>query len=600
MQIRLDETYNAEHAKQNTQLPVSSANTAGLKEGDVIMASVERIEGDALLLRVSGGALLRAALQSESLFGLGDAIEANVSRSGDSFMLTVINVTHPIAPTMPEIAARTVQPQALPEMLAVMSRNPGMDAMMARFLANRGIPDTTENLAALTQLSRGGSVGSLLGRILDVISQPDSSLLPQGDTAEEALSQQYRTPQPFTGDAETQQAEAHAPEGAQPQSGAAAAQQGDTAPRIAQPAAQQSVGTPVNTAPEAAQSVGAPAQPQAAQATAGTPEQPAATQSAPAQQEAPQGTTTASASAQQGEVASPAAQPQAGIYKVEESAEQPQAAVPPAEQAAAQPNAQAAQPEAAVAQPGSLEVLAQPEQAAVQPGTEVQAKKSVRPEMEQTEIPVSGKETAQKEEIKARIGNTIRELLIRPEEQSGEHIKKTVDELPMALKTLKSMLIQSDINNKEIYLKGADQTLRQMDLADKAMKFEHMQLPVVLRDGDYRTAELFVFRQPERRKAEGEAGTTILVALDTQHIGRVEALIKESGGGISLEFRLEQPEIAESLKQKTGAIAQAAEAGGYRLTGIRFAGLEKRTTVLNAGEANPEAGRATYGIDVTI
>jgi putative IMPACT (imprinted ancient) family translation regulator len=180
-------------------------------------------------------------------------------------------------------------------------------------------------------------------------------------------------------------------------------------------------------------------------------------------------------------------------------------------------------------------------------------------------------------------------------------MKKTAGEMPQEIKSLKSLLLQSDIRSKESCLKTADQALKQMDLADRTIRFEHMQLPVAVGDNECRTAELYVFRNRGSRKSSGEAGITILVALDTQHIGRVETLVREAGGGVSLEFRLEQAGAAEAFKRNSAHLAEAVEAAGYRLTDMRFAELEKKTTVLNAGEVvRLDAGGAPGGVDVRI
>ena len=103
------------------------------------------------------------------------------------------------------------------------------------------------------------------------------------------------------------------------------------------------------------------------------------------------------------------------------------------------------------------------------------------------------------------------------------------------------------------------------------------------------------------QKRTAEAGLSILVALDTEHMGRVETLIRQEGGGISLEFRLQEPAMTEAFKKNSRPLQEAVEAAGYSLTGMRFAGLEKKTTVLNAGEmVSLDAGDASHGIDVQI
>jgi Flagellar hook-length control protein FliK. len=201
----------------------------------------------------------------------------------------------------------------------------------------------------------------------------------------------------------------------------------------------------------------------------------------------------------------------------------------------------------------------------------------------------------------ARIGELIRSIFIWPDTQTGRSVKKTATELSQTVGTLKSALVQSDINNKEVCIKLADQAQRQLELNNRTVPFEYMQLPVALKDGQYQTAELFVFKRQGKQKTSGEAGFTILVALDTQHIGRVETLIREAGGSVSLEFRLEQPETMDMFKRNEKALERAVDAAGYRLTGLRYAGLETKTSVLNAAEtAGMEAGDAAEGVDVRI
>jgi hypothetical protein len=213
-----------------------------------------------------------------------------------------------------------------------------------------------------------------------------------------------------------------------------------------------------------------------------------------------------------------------------------------------------------------------------------------------TEVPEKAEVSAER-----RIAETIQNMTIRPDHPDGAEMKKISRDIPREISTLKSLLVQSDMKDKEGYLKRIDQTQRQMEMADRTLRFEHMQLPVTDRAGEYRTAELYIFRNRSGRRDAGEAGVAILVALDTRHIGRTETLIRESEGSISLEFRLERADAAEIFKGQTGALAQAVEAAGYRLTGVRFTGLERRTSVVNAGEAaGVDRGKAPHGVDVRI
>jgi len=162
------------------------------------------------------------------------------------------------------------------------------------------------------------------------------------------------------------------------------------------------------------------------------------------------------------------------------------------------------------------------------------------------------------------INKMIQELFLRPDEQMNTEIKKMATEIWLALKTLKSQLNQTDIKNKELCLKSIQAAIRQIEVAESALRFEHMQIPLAVRDGEYQTAELYVFRRKGGQKNADSPGISIVVALNTQRIGRVEAMVREVGGNVSIEFRLEQTDIAESLKRNSARLTQSIEAAGYR------------------------------------
>ncbi len=258
------------------------------------------------------------------------------------------------------------------------------------------------------------------------------------------------------------------------------------------------------------------------------------------------------------------------------------------------------QPQQAQAQSARTQLSGLPAQAEEEPlvgaAAPVKADKAVS-----EDVRTDGAAAEARGENNARIKDIIRGIFIRPDAQTGGSIKKTVAELPQTVKALKSALVQSDINNKEVCLKCADQALKQMELGSRTVPFEYMQLPISMKDGEYRTAELYVFKRKGGKKTSGEAGLTILVALDTQHIGRVETLIKETGSSILIEFRLEQPETTDMFKSNELALEKAAIAAGYRLTGVRYAGLETKTSVFNAaGLMDDDAGSPAEGVDVRI
>jgi hypothetical protein len=554
MHISIGETENSGRASRAAQIPVPSANGAKLKNGDVIIAAVERIEGDTLTLRASDGTLLRAALQAGLSLAQGDVIEALADRSGERCLLHMLNVSRGGAAAA-DGEAQTVSQPVLSGMLSMMKQNPGMEADTARFFAKNNIPASAENLAALAQLSEGDGIGALLGRILGFLAPPDEALAPSAATFDDGTS---------APDTPTQQDGVnHADPGAQ---------------------RSRSETTPSGQAGEAG---GAP---EAVQTGNGVPE------SAQAPDRAPEG-------AQAGSIVPEKTQTAGSVPEEVNNATAPAGAKP--QDAAAQSHQTDAQPRDTVILDTSAKETDDASRA--MPDSVRQAETPKDQPLQRNHVQTSAATAQGKPEavaqgrLSARIGGLIRSIFVRPDALTGEQVKKSARDIPETLGELKYLLVRSDIKNKEPCLEIVDQALRQMELAERDVRFEHMQVPVYAKNGAHQTAELYVFRHLHKRQESGGAGFSILVALDTRYIGRVEALIRETDGNISLEFRLEQAEAAQMFKRSAESLEQAVQTAGYRLTGMRFTGLEKRTTVLNAGETiSTKAGRAPQGIDVKI
>ena len=605
MQVSPDKNVRVTETSPIGRIPVSPEHAAGLQHGDFLVATVEQIHGDMLLLRVDGGFLLNAALQGNMQLAQGDVIEAAVSKDGGTCLLYIVNVLHPGNRTAKD-TADSVSPQTLSAMLTVIKRNPGLDADIALYLAENHIPDTPENIAALTQMSRGTGIGALLGRILGLTAQGPQTT-PTGNVPPPAMmgpGEAAPPPQGETVYTEGMNQGGQAPSNPIPQAPNQAPVNGST-PQPATPEGGQQGADAGPGAPPA--SPDAPHNQPAAAAPAQTPGMGPETGNAapmpPAQTDGPAGSQAAGGGktpeAQTGPLpgAAGTAQPQA----------QPRAdtagTVPPDQPQGAQQDTGAG-PRA----PGMAAQHIAPDMEG-RPGLYGDASQTRHGE-ETAPAPMALGDTAAQagggkpgvaQELDGGIGKLIMGLFYEPEEQTGDGIKRMAEGMSRGLKTLKSDLIQTDNKYRELCLKSVDQALRQMEMADRAAYFEHMQIPLALKEGEHRTAELYVFRRQGGKKSPAEAGLTILVALDTERMGRVETLIRETGGSIALEFRLEQPGMTDRLRQNSAPLQEAVEAAGYRLTGMRFAGLEKKTTVLNAGEmASPAAGEAPHGIDVQI
>lgn len=621
MEFNISDTESIRRAAEAAQNRVLSEGMPELKDGEVFSAQITQLEGNALTLRIDDGRVVRATLQGDMIFAQGDIVEASVSKSGEYCVLYMLNISHTSMQNT-ESAAQTVPQNVISGMMSVLRRNPGMDAGVAMFFTENNIADTAENISAFTMLSQGVGVSSLLGRILGAIAQPDGEA-------------QFVAPP-----AAPESADSSAPGtsgSVQAKSGEGIAQGASTDALPGSTVWAESFMETVNTPMGGTQAYSMPVQHTGGQMQFGQDQaQNIQTQSGPDLAGAEQTPVKAAAQTQFTLAQTGIAQAQ-----IAPAQERPVRTEPAPVQSGGAPQAEAeavktsgaglivkipaeAKPENAgfqnaTGKPQQAFQYAEPATVTIKDGT-VQNEQGVlmqsaAPQKENTTPSGSGVEKtatgtnqalagdgkSKVPEDNARIEGIIRNIFIRPDAQTGVSVKKSVDELPQTIRALKSAMVQSDINNKEVCIKCTDHALRQLELSDRTVPFEYMQIPVDAHNGAYQTAELFVFRRQGKQNTAGDAGFTILVALDTQHIGRVETLIKETGGSVSLEFRLEQLGTMEMFKRNENTLKDSVEAAGYRLTGLRYAGLDVKTSVLNAAEsAGMDVGAAKEGIDVRI
>jgi hypothetical protein len=168
---------------------------AQLVEGEIVTATVERSEGGEVVLRLESGGLLRAAARGDVALSQGAVIEAVVNRlAGEQLLLKIVDLEAP-AKSSPAGKNPLTSQQALSDMLSALSRNPEISAKAARFLAENGLLVTAENLQALSQITKGTGLGALLGKILALIgegaeSAPNAMEKPPTGNAETLLSRE--------------------------------------------------------------------------------------------------------------------------------------------------------------------------------------------------------------------------------------------------------------------------------------------------------------------------------------------------------------------------------------------------------------------------
>ena len=516
-----------------------------LKQGEIFVSEVLEVNGKTALLRSDQGTLLTARLLGDISLLTGDHVETVVDESGNGrYVLRLVDVSRHIANGAAGDAVQ-VQDSAAAQSIKVQT----LHSTLAMLKKNAGLdPKTAEFLA------KNGIAGT--PENIDTLGR-----LAKGEQKTAALLMQIR------GEAVS----------VKPAPQAASAQPA-TVPGAAEPL---SAALPVETAVPTAQS------------------EAAATTASPTIAAAP---TMPTASATQPEPAMPGNATDALTAKG-----QPQAATAPSAMPAMPIADQPLRPHQA-----PVSQVLPPVGAEADKPVYPTAAKTVLPNQAQPAEPQTGGEFAgqageagqQKKPMPSvPLAQQLLSMFvnIKDKQNLAGQLKKAVEGLPEQIKELKLLLKSVDINDRDAVVQKAEHLERQVTLLSEVKQFDCYHIPLTGGKWEQETAELYVYRQ-RRRKDEAQAENfVILLGLDTQHMGRVETVIRAGASSISLEFRLEQSQLSGAFVQGAKQMEPMISQMGYRLAEVSAHELTAKTTVLTAEEVLSKGQNAAPGsLDVRI
>ncbi|MCE5236836.1 MAG: hypothetical protein LLF87_12400 [Eubacteriales bacterium] len=603
---------------QKTNAQAATGVSPRLEAGDVLTATVQKAEGDAVVLKTSDGKVFNARLAENAELRQNDKVEFLVAQSGKEGILLRIVYVEPQAEKNTALSAASaaeasileafeqagIKPDArmLVSALVLMRQN-GLAPKAALFFALNRMEATPERLAAYQALTSGRGPGETLYEAAQalggILNGPEPETAHQAQTAEASqLQQTQQTPQTQNGGgAAAPQAEGDAP-ALQGGTGAPAPDTvRDTAPGTTQPPAQAQGGM--------AQTVGGHAMQDAAQTT---------------------GDQAAQGAARAGDVAPRAAQATGGVqaaqpdargdggttHMVEDLPAPGHNGVMPAGGGPGVPAAPAAHGENAppvraelpdpATQNGAVNV---PERAVPQARSEAAnapgqampqggAAPDAIPRAAQSE---SGAARAELKELPSRIFDIFLELTGG---EDADDLKKFVSESNAKLEALKFMAEKYDGENMRAVQPRLEQAQAQAKLAQDVTRFVCFELPV--HNGEYGTAELYVYRRARGKREIDADNASVLISIPTESFGRVETLLRTENGSLTVTFSVELQGGVDALKENMREFRKSLSASTpYRLGEMRVNPLGERTTVENAEAVlSGDARKNGASIDVKI
>jgi len=167
------------------------------------------------------------------------------------------------------------------------------------------------------------------------------------------------------------------------------------------------------------------------------------------------------------------------------------------------------------------------------------------------------------------------------------------------LAAVRQSLIQSGANPPAA--RQVEQVLQRQQLMDDVNQFIYAQLPFVINDKQH-TGELYVMKRDKRKGAQLDIeNVTMLIALETENIGRIESLIKVDKKNVSIQFRVSDMDRTHTLKNTLSQLKEMLEEVGYHLQDARLLSIATPVTPLNvASVVAKEYGLGSRMLDVEV
>ncbi len=578
-----------------------------LAADDIVQAKVLFVSDGAVHLKTQDGALLRAKVDSPlPLLPGSEASFQVVGMEEGQVVLKLLQGQSPQLNTTQLDAAR-----ALSSLLArwhAPGLSGGEKAAQLSALLNQIASGGAQAPAAQTlspqQLQALGDlqIGQLLEGLLLTLgaqtggaqaSASQSPLLPQAPSNGQAadISAQGGLP----GTAQSAQAPAPAPLGALISALFSAFSQESA----------RAQGAPTPVAPQGAAEAQAPVQ-NGASAPQGTPAAPTEGASSPA---APLGGAQTAQGAPQAPPVSllPQAAPSPGAPALEmpqnpgaaQVGAQPQQALSELPQAQSSP-ASAAPPESA---PQSAQSTQSTPQAPQSIPTAAPAQTAAQSELPAPVLQMLNQLLPADGDAKAALQQFVADLFVPLEGEQGRELAQTLRrsaaELPLRLAFLEEAVSRAQIGGKEALLSQIQQARGGTELLQQPDRFSYVQLPLATEQGR-KTAELYVYRRGGRKQIDPD-NATILLALDTEHLGRVESLLSVKQKEATLRISAEHPSGGPFLKEQSTALYGLFAEAGFKLASASFGPLKQPTTPERAEAALEAFSRGkSRGLDVRI
>jgi hypothetical protein len=127
-----------------------------------------------------------------------------------------------------------------------------------------------------------------------------------------------------------------------------------------------------------------------------------------------------------------------------------------------------------------------------------------------------------------------------------------------------------------------------------------VQIPLNIWSGNL-TGELHVLKRDNKRKRIDPEDTTVVIALDTANLGKIESVIGVNKKNISINMRVENEETIKLIKESYGKLYNRLSSIGYKLVDMKYRIIDDELDLLNINKVVPnELKKHKKSLDIKI
>ncbi|QNU65352.1 flagellar hook-length control protein FliK [Ruminiclostridium herbifermentans] len=198
--------------------------------------------------------------------------------------------------------------------------------------------------------------------------------------------------------------------------------------------------------------------------------------------------------------------------------------------------------------------------------------------------------------------NKLQNLFIKIDQSSDEinpvKLYKSMDD---AIQAIKTSILQLPASMQQTATNIVGNLESNINFINQLNNYSsYVQIPLSIFNQNT-TGELYMLKRGSKSKKLDASNMTVLISLDSNNIGRIDTLLSVDKKNISTNFRVENSEVFDVLKEHHKMLYTSLLEKGFRLVDFTYRLLEEPLSIVNfEEEAKKEFIKNPNNIDVLI